>query len=254
MAVLSNRSIVNALESGSLQIVPFYRDSLQPASYDMRLYWKLLVSPTRYERGRIVDLREEPNNTFAVHPGRFIAILTEETLTLSLELAGRFGLRSEFTRQGLVAFPGIQIDPGFVGRLAISLFNAGPEPILMVLGSQMFTVEFYTLETPADEPYKGDFQNQEDFPPVQEEFILNAHTVSLSEIASLPAEVAAVRQQIAVHEASIHPESTLMTAQQLVVVQGKTPIEDPTTLLGGWPEDDDYDEFLNSLHSTGDQD
>ena len=253
MAVLSNRSIVNFQESGSLKIVPFYPASLQPASYDMRLHWKLLVSPTRYERGRVVDLREEPNNTFAVHPGRFIAILTEETITLSLGLAGRFGLRSEFTRQGLVAFPGIQIDPGFMGRLAISLFNAGPEPILMVLGRQMFTVEFHTLETPADEAYSGDFQNQQDFPEVQEEFVLNAHTVSLAEIATLPAEVAAVRQQLAIIEAEIHPERTGITAQQLAVAQRRSPVDDPTTLLGGWPEDDDYDEFLHALHTTRDQ-
>ena len=132
--------------------------------------------------------------------------------------------------------------------------RAGPEPIQMVLGREMFTVEFHTLETPADAPYAGDFQNQDDFPKVQEEFVLNAHTMSLAEIASLPTEVAAVRQQITLHEATAHPTYAAITAQQLVAIQGKTPIDDPNTLLGGWPEDDDFDEFLNSLHATGDQD
>jgi len=124
----------------------------------------------------------------------------------------------------------------------------------MTLGREMFTVEFHTLETPADRPYSGSFQNQDDFPHVQEEFVLNAHTMSLAEIASLPTEVAAVRQQIAVHEATTHPNYAEMTAQQLVTIQGKTPVDDPSTLLGGWPDDDDFDEFLNSLHLLGDPD
>ena len=90
MAVLSNRSIVRFMESGSLKIDPFHRDSLQPASYDMRLYWKLLVSPTRYQRPGIVDLREEPSNTFGIHPGRFVAILTDsQSSTLTLHIKRR---------------------------------------------------------------------------------------------------------------------------------------------------------------------
>ena len=95
----------------------------------MRLYRSVLLSPTRFEKGRPIDLKGEPDRTLPLEPGRFAAILTEESLGLPLNLSGRFGLRSEFTRQGLVAFPGFQVGPGFKGRLAVSLFNAGPEAI-----------------------------------------------------------------------------------------------------------------------------
>lgn len=248
MAVLSGDSITEALQSRILGIKPFHEDGLQPASYDLHLHWNLLVSPSRHDRGREIDLRKESQNKFAAHPGRFVGALSEEVLTMPLTMTGRFGLRSEFTRHGLVAFGGIQIDPGFRGRLAISLFNAGPEPIDLVLGKSMFTVEFNTLDSAAKEGYIGEFQDQDDFPAIQREFILNAHTVSLAEIIALPDEVANLRQRFVVHEATSHRQD-LPTVQELAVAQGIQPLEEPSRLLGGWPEEEDFDEFLSELQS-----
>ena len=113
MAVLSDSAIIEARSSNTLGISPFHDDALEPASYDMHLYWQVLRSPTRYSIGREIDLREEADNTLSLEPGRFAAVLTEEVLHLPLTMIGRFGLRSGLTRQGLVAFPGIQVDPGF---------------------------------------------------------------------------------------------------------------------------------------------
>ena len=78
MSVLSNTSIIQANKSGQLEISPFYDDALQPASYDMRLYWKILLSPTRHQVGQDIDLRDEQEQSLALEPGRFAAILTEE--------------------------------------------------------------------------------------------------------------------------------------------------------------------------------
>lgn len=212
----------------------------------MRLHWKLLVSPTRYEQGRVVDLRDQPSRTFTVETGRFIAVLTVEKLGMPLTLSGRFGLRSEYTRRGLVAFPGIQIDPGFKGRLAISLFNAGPEPIELKYRAKMFTVEFHTLETPASEGYGGDYHDQDDFPLDQEKFILNAHTISISEIAALPREVSSLERRIALHEAT-HVLTSPLSFEELAAAQGVQPYRGLEDLAGGWPEDEDIDKFLEAV-------
>jgi dCTP deaminase len=245
MAVLSDTSIRNLQETGDLGISSFDPDALQPASYDMRLYWKILLSPTRYEVGREVDLREEREQTLALEPGRFAAILTEEILELPLDMSGRFGLRSEFTRKGLVAFPGIQVDPGFRGRLAISLFNAGPEAIGLRYGNKMFTIEFHTLESPASHGYEGDYQEQHDFPPDQTEFILNAQTVSLSEIQTLPTEMSNLELRLTRHERT-HEHSTPSIAE-LAESQGVTPLDDLSQLTGFWPEDEDVHDFMRAV-------
>lgn len=242
MAVLSDRSIRRLQQAGDLKIEPFFEDGLQPASYDLRLHWKILVSPTRYSRGGVIDLRGQPETKYAVEPGRFVGILSEEVLGMPLDLAARFGVRSEYTRQGLVAFGGIQIDPGFKGRMAMSLFNAGPEPVGLALGRKVFTIEFQSLDAPASGPYVGAYQGQEDFPQDQEEFILNAHTVSLAEINHLPVELGQIRQQLLARLPSL-PHRTLA---ELAASQGIKPVETAEELTGGWPDGQDLDAFLGS--------
>lgn len=247
MTVLSDTSIRQAITSGELGIHPFHPDALEPASYDMRLHWKLLVSPTRYERGHVVDLRKEPHHQFAVEPGRFVGVLTEEKLAVPLIMAGRFGLRSVFTRHGLVAFGGIQIDPGFKGRLAISLFHSGPEPIKLKHKQRMFTVEFHLLDHPASIGYKGPFQNQTGFHKMQRDFILNAHTTSLAEINLLPDEIASLEQRFTMHETVYHPGQVHPSVAELAKAQGIKPLEDLSDLAGVWPEEDDIDSFLEAV-------
>jgi len=97
-----------------------------------------------------------------------------------------------------MAFGGIQVDPGFVGRLAISLFNVGPESIQLRVGTPIFTIEFDRLEEPTARPYSGEYQNQEDFPAEQYNFILGAHTVSLAEIPDLKEQVRELNNRLAV--------------------------------------------------------
>jgi dCTP deaminase len=248
MSVLSDTSILEAISSKSLSIQPFHSDALQPASYDMRLHWKLLVSPTRHEKGRIVDLRKESNHEFAVEPGRFMGVLTEEKLFFPLSLTGRFGLRSEFTRHGLVAFGGIQIDPGFKGRLAISLFHAGPEPLKLKHKQRMFTVEFHALDHAASSGYKGPFQGQTDFHKMQKEFILNAHTTSLAEIATLPDEVSSLERRFAIHETYYHTRIENPSITELAEAQNIRPFKNLSDLAGVWPEDENIDDFLEAVH------
>ena len=250
MAVLSDSTILRRLqEVGDLVITPFYPDGLQPASYDMRLHWQVLVSPTRYEGGRVVDLKAEPESRYHVQPGRFVGVLSEESMSFPLNVAGRFGLRSEFTRHGLIAFGGIQIDPGFKGRLALSLFHAGPEPIALELGRRMFTIEFQSLDASATGPYRGEFQNQDDFPEVQREFILNAHTVSLSEIQSVPGELSSLALRLAQHESAHRIGERALSVTELAETQGVMPLDDLSGLSEFWPADEDVEDFRAAVRS-----
>ena len=166
--VLSDQTIRRLAEDGVIR--GFHEDGLQPASYDMRLFPTILVSPTRYESGHMVELTQEADNKYAVDTGRFVGVLTEESLSMPLDVSARFGLRSEFTRCGLVAFGGIQVDPGFKGRLAISLFNAGPEPIEMHAGKTDVHRRVPAVgRACCTAPYAGDFQNLEEFSEAQRE-------------------------------------------------------------------------------------
>ena len=239
--VLSDQTIRRLAEDGMIR--GFHEEGLQPASYDMRLFPTILVSPTRYESGHMVELTQETDNMYALDTGRFVGVLTEESLSMPLDVSARFGLRSEFTRRGLVAFGGIQVDPGFKGRLAISLFNAGPEPIEMHAGRRMFTVEFQRLDAPAAASYAGEFQGLEGFSEAQRDFILNAQTASLAEITALPGQVAGLERRLARFEA----ERATETVAELAARQGVRPTKDLSELAGGWPEDEDINEFREAV-------
>lgn len=198
MATLSGDAIQRLVKTGQLQIEPFYEDAIQPASYDLRLGKRALISPKGDESGKAVDLDKEKDQTLTILPGQYVAILTEEKLGLPDDICARFGLKSSLARKGLMSFGGIQVDPGFVGRLAISLFNVGPENIQIRLGTPTFTIEFERLEEPATKPYSGEYQYQDDFPAEQYNFILSAHTVSLADIPDLREQVRQLNNRLAV--------------------------------------------------------
>ena len=72
----------------------------------------------------------------------------------------------------------------------MSLQNVGPSPIALTLDKPLYTVEFQTLDEPAHDAYSGTYQDQDDFPEDQYEFILSAGTTSLAEIPKLREEIA----------------------------------------------------------------
>lgn len=188
MGVLTGRQIQELAQKGLLVIDPFNPQSIQPATYDLRLHYKVLASPIGDKMlGKVVDLREIPEG-FPILPGQMVGVLSLERLNIPLNISGRFGIKSSFARKGLNAFGGIQLDPGFRGRLIMNLLNVGPEPVYIKYKEQIFSVEFSRLEEDAI-GYSGEYQDQDDFPAEQYNYILSARTTSLAEIPLLRNEL-----------------------------------------------------------------
>jgi len=116
-------------------------------------------------------------------------VLSLERIRLPLEISGRFGIRSAIARKGINAFGGVQLDPGFRGRLTMNLLNVGPEAVTLTLYEPIFTVEFARLEEEAEFAYSGPYQDQDDFPAEQYNYILSARTTSLAEIPTFRRDI-----------------------------------------------------------------
>jgi len=189
MSVLSGRQINAMVETGKIKIENFDKTLIQAATLDLRLGNKILASPTSPERlGMAVDLTiGKPE--YEILSGQMVGVISLEKINLPLDISGRFGIRSGLARKGINAFGGVQLDPGFRGKLTMNLLNVGPEPIKIRLGDPLFSVEFSRLEEPADSGYSGEYQDQDDFPADQTNFILQAHTTSLAEIPTLRVEI-----------------------------------------------------------------
>lgn len=189
MAVLSGRAIRRLAGTGQLRIEPFDESLVQPATYDLRLGPKILASPLNAENlGVVIELTER-RPTYQIQPGQMVGVLSRERISLPLDICGRFGIRSAFARRGINAFGGLQLDPGFRGRLTMNLLNVGPEPVTVAVDEPLFSVEFQRLEEPAESPYSGPFQDQDDFPADQYNYVLSARTTSLAEIPNLRREI-----------------------------------------------------------------
>lgn len=170
--LLSNEDIKRAMKDGEILIENFSEGCLEPASYDMRMGNEAVT-----ETGKI-NVQEK--GILMLNPGDLAVLGTYEILTLSTKYAGHIGLRSHYTRKGLVLLTGPQIDPGYNGILTIAVCNLGPGTITIPYMERFITVEFFKLIKEASKPYAGPFKGQRTIPTADIEFILSAKGISIS--------------------------------------------------------------------------
>lgn len=189
MAVLPKRIIEELVESQKLTIDPFDTGLLSPASYDLRVSHKILASPlSPDELGEVIYLTDA-RPTYEIQSGQMVGVMSKERLVMPLDVSARFGIKSDFARRGIISFGGLQIDPGWRGHLIMNLLNVGPEPVGITKDEPLFSVEFSRLEEPTTE-YPGRYQDQNDFPQDQVDYILSARTTSFAEIPHFRLQIA----------------------------------------------------------------
>jgi len=232
MGVLSDWQIKGMVESGKLCIAPFNPEQIQPASYDLKVGTKILASPVSPEKlGKVILLtKEKPSCN--ILSGQMVSVMSLEKIEIPLELCGRFGIRSYFARLGINAFGGLQLDPGFRGKLTMNLLNVGPEPVTIRLNDMLFSIEFERLDEPAKAPYSGPYQDQDDFPEEQYNYILSAHTTSLAEIPNLRKEMAHLSNLIEELEESLpDPDEGLELRPEIIDRLKKSSLLPDSSLL-----------------------
>ncbi|PTD94159.1 dCTP deaminase [archaeon SCG-AAA382B04] len=131
MTILSEQRIIQKLNSGELDIEPFSRESLQPASYDLRAAQKT-----------------EIKNHTLLH--------TKENVEFSKNIAGIVRMRSSLAREGIF-FSGGYIDPGYKGNITLSLANLSEEPVTLEEGEGVANLVFFRVEGETS-GYSGKYQ------------------------------------------------------------------------------------------------
>jgi len=169
VAVLSNRAIVEALESGRLVIVP--RPTPEPgaagspyntSSVDLRLANEILVPRDGLTLNfdlrtgniaetlqRLSDRRTIPPDGWILQPRSFVLARTVERVALPLEgrLAARIEGRSSFARTGLlVHFTAPTIHANFSGTITLEMINLGPLPLVLTPGLRVCQLIVETVE------------------------------------------------------------------------------------------------------------
>jgi dCTP deaminase len=117
---MSDGEIRSAVDNGELGISDFADHCLQPASYDLRIGSPSLRS------GDTTEIDVERERSIVLNAGQFALMNTYESVKLPADIAGHIGVRSYYTREGMILLAGLQIDPGFEGHLVLGVYNASP--------------------------------------------------------------------------------------------------------------------------------
>jgi dCTP deaminase len=174
--MLADEEIRQALAAGELVIDPLSEESLQPASYDLRIGPGAFTSSTRDK----VDVSQK--GLIVIEPGDFAVVETRERVEFSPRMTALLGLRSEYARQGLLMLSGPQIDPGFRGVLVIRVVNLAPKRIGLSYEAPFLSAQFFRLAVPVKHPYAGKRQDQTGIAPSDIQELLETEAPTLGEM------------------------------------------------------------------------
>lgn len=178
--ILVDHQIRDAVRGQHLGIENFSEEGIQPASYDLRV-GAHLYSATESAPDKPIDLTKN-GGTYRIPPYGQVLLLTHETLRMPTDIVGRFGLTSSFTRKGLFSSPGPQVDPGYEGKLFVTLWNQTPISHVVGYLDKFLSIEFQTLDSQPENPYQGPYQGRRDISKDMLQDLLQSEGFNLSQM------------------------------------------------------------------------
>jgi dCTP deaminase len=111
-----------------------------------------LAASKRWDQS-ISEIQRVEGGPMIIPPGQFAFLLTEEFLRIPDNVMGFISLKSSAKWRGLINVSGFHVDPGFQGRLIYSVYNAGPSPIQLNRGQDLFLLWLADLDDSAKDNY-----------------------------------------------------------------------------------------------------
>ncbi len=133
--MLSDKEILVALQKRTLSIIPFCKERLTPAGYDFASFSAIDLNPRSHK-----------------------LIATLESVELSVQILATIHLKSSFAREGVIGSFAV-IDPGYKGKLTLSLYNTGTSVIHIKENEPIVQIVFHRTGEPSSQPYNGKYQN-----------------------------------------------------------------------------------------------
>jgi dCTP deaminase len=161
--ILSDRSILEEIKAGRIEIDPFDEACIQPSSIDLHVdrkfrtfhnarYPFIDVKKAMPELTELIEV--DGNNPFILHPGEFVLGSTLERVRLPDDLVARLEGKSSLGRLGLLIHSTAgYVDPGWDGYLTLELSNVANLPITIYPSMKIGQISFFRLTSPAERPY-----------------------------------------------------------------------------------------------------
>ena len=140
-------------------VTPFDRSAIDCAAYTLHVGDEIYISPNQMTKNPDRHTKEKltKGQSFAIPPGQFAFLLTEETITVPDDALALISIKGRTKFRGLVNISGFHVDPGYSGQLLFSVLNAGPKPLHLTQGQELFLIWYANLDGPTAERknYKG---------------------------------------------------------------------------------------------------
>ena len=104
-----------------------------------------------------IEHKIDQDTEFAIKPQSHLLIGTIESVNLPNNLCADLSLKSKFGRKGFLPWSQGFVDPGFQGKLTISLINMSPHPVIFSGGQKICHIVFRQLSAATQKPYDGEY-------------------------------------------------------------------------------------------------
>lgn len=156
--ILSKNDISRAICNQDLNIYPFKKKHMQPASYDLTLGSTFL----KFNSSPLLDIRKEPEmekiikkDTIILPPQSFILGTTQEEVSIGAGYCARVDGRSSIGRYGILVHSTAGfIDPGFKGKITLEITNQNRDHSIEIdIGRRICQIVFEKLSSKSDVLY-----------------------------------------------------------------------------------------------------
>lgn len=100
-----------------------------------------VASPSRHSKQKLSE-----GEAFAIPPGQFGFLTTKEVVSVPDNAVAFISIKARMKFGGLVNISGFHVDPGYEGELIFSVLNAGPKPLHLAQGQELFLIWYADLD------------------------------------------------------------------------------------------------------------
>ena len=142
-------------------VIPFDPGRVENAAYELAMGPEAVTT----QDGLLHQLAEAlPGEMYGeaavIQPGQLAMLLTEEIVSIHANAIGLISIKAGIKLSGLVNVSGFHVDPGFVGRLKFTVYNAGSRPVSIRRGQPTFLLWFADLGEDTKDLYDGKRKGQ----------------------------------------------------------------------------------------------
>ena len=147
---IRDADITKLAKSGELISSGFDQKSVKQACYELH------ASNIVYETASVAENKrlEISSDGYILRPHSYITVIVQERIELGADVMARVLTKGQLFSIGILPVC-TYADPGFAGRLGITLCNASHRYIVIKPGQPIAKIEFSVLSTPVDHPYAG---------------------------------------------------------------------------------------------------